>query len=163
MFYENKQQCGHYIGVDLGVPPSQPYFFSIKNTGNLVGYPCIDIDGHYLYTTTGYEVYYKKGSSSNDPFFVGYMSSSTGQADANTEWQGDFPLSHSYFGCRAVGDCNNSAYGIEVKGPSGWNLCCANERQIGPGQPGWPPLWIYTYNDFWSFKTCPTEAYCDSP
>ena len=48
MFYENKQQCGHYIGVDLGVPPSQPYFFSIKNTGNLVGYPCIDIDGFFV-------------------------------------------------------------------------------------------------------------------
>jgi hypothetical protein len=159
MFYENKRPCGQYIGLDIGVPPSQPYFFLIKNTGSLVSYQCIDVHGNYYGMTNGYQVNYKKGSNSNNPFTIGYMQYSTGQADANTEWQGDFPLSHSYFGCRTAGDCHNSAYGIEVKSTSGWNLCCGSERQIGPGQP----LWSYEYEDFWSFKTCPTATTCASP
>jgi hypothetical protein len=159
MNYENKRSCGEYIGLDIGVPPSQPYFFSVKNTGNIVSIPCIDINGNYFGSVQAYEVLYKKGSAGNDPFYTGYMNGATGRADANTEWQGNFPTSLSYFGCRVASDCDDPAYGIEVKSAGGWSLCCASERAIYTG----PPLWIFTYNDFWSFKTCPSLLQCSSP
>ncbi len=156
MYYENMSPCNEYFAISDASPSSQPYFFLIRytNTG-LEQHHCASGLPYW-----GYEFLYKRGSSST-PFFYGVMLTPDGRTDFNTEVHDDEILGVNYFGCSAIGTCNNSAYGLEVFSGSSWNLCCGTPEAIGPtvaGEPGSRNPYRHTYHLAWSFKTCGTSA-----
>jgi len=155
MYYENVDPCGDYYSEPLGVPPSQPYFFVVKYDGSGIQHLDCPDGTPYL----GYMFAFKKGSSANNPFFVGSMNSTMGRADAETEVDSGATQPTTNFGCQDFAQCDNSAYGIETKNSTGWHLCCTNATSKPSSGPDDPP-WRYTYHEYWAFKTCQSQAAC---
>lgn len=153
-FYENVDPCHEYHAESVGFSPNvNAQFFLVKYTGDGLEGPftCPGTQSPNYYA---YKFQLKKGSPNNNPFFYGYMRTLDGRADANTEVHGSPPIPYSYFGCDSAGSCSDADYGVEVYGTSGWNLCCANERSIGPANPAYR----HTYDQYWAFRTFPTSS-----
>jgi hypothetical protein len=150
--YEHVNPCNEYFGqtLDSG-PPSLPYFYLVKYDGEgLKLHECDDAVGHDYY---GYEFIFKKGSATSNPFFTGVMSSNDGRADAVTEIHDTPTMNNRYFGCANAGqNCDDPDYGFEVLANGSWNLCCATPYLWDPDSG---PPHLHTYNNAWSFKTCP--------
>jgi len=146
VFYENVNVCGTYSNDDLGPPPTPNYAYYLSYDGNgQTGFYC---PTHH----TGYIIQYRMGSIGSNPIFNGDLSTSDGLVLAKTEDQGAL-LGTDYYGCQGVELCSNGSYGLHLYTSStgiwsGWT---------GGSVPsnGNPP-YLHTFNNYWSFKTCPS-------
>jgi hypothetical protein len=152
MYYENMDPCGDYHSLDVGAPPSNPYRFVVWYPGG----------GSHLYTCANgapYNAYtfnFRKGGTTAPVFATGWMSTSDGLAQANIEWHGSPTQSTIYFGCSA-GSCGDSDFGVRVLQHNGTDWVDKwSAITIGPSNPPWRR----TFNSYWSFRTCQTQAVC---
>jgi hypothetical protein len=151
MYYENMDPCGDYYVDDLGTSPST-FWGQVRYDGaGLQQFQC----GSGI-PFWGYVFAFKKGSSANAPFVYGVMQTEDGRADANTEWHNTPAAGNTWFGCSTSTQCDNSAWGIQVNGGSGWSNCCQNASSIGPANPPYR----LDFHSYWAFKTCRFASSC---
>ncbi len=149
VYYENVDACGDYYAGDKGVPPAPDYAYYLMWDGasshNIV---CQNGDHQAAYTFE-----YRKGSVGNTPFHYGTLPTSDGMALAKTEIQGAPPINTDYFGCDPNRACGNGSYGLHLFNGTSWlgwtGASTKSEFQ---------PPWLHTYNNYWSFKTCPASC-----
>jgi hypothetical protein len=152
VYAENIDPCGDYHGHLYGVPSSQPLYLNVKSTGD---------PPDLLHCGNGVPYYgslyqYKKGSSSNSPFFYGVMSTDDGQAGWSIETHNNASQPTTYLGCRTTSDCTDSDYGLQIQAQNGnWNTCCSVQPEnYGPSNPPF----MHNFQNWWSMKTCQTQC-----
>jgi hypothetical protein len=148
VFYENYDSCSDYYANDLGAPasPDYPYYISWDGASS---HQIVCNDGSRVGVRT-YE--FRKGSFSNTPFYYGNLPQTSGDIEVLTEVQNGATIGTDYFGCDANKSCGNASYGIHVLNGSTWSTLTSASRSHSD------PPWVHTYNNYWSFATCPVSC-----
>jgi len=96
----------------------------------------------------------RKGSSGGTPFYYGVMSTNYGLVLAKTELQAPSgtTINYAFFGCSSS-SCTDSSYGLRLYDGSSWSLWTASSTSSNANPP-----YLHTYNNYWSFKTCPSTC-----
>ena len=150
VYYENVNPCGDYWAGDKGAPAfvNQAYYINYDGLGSVV------VGCNNGSHRNGYSFLYRKGTFGSAPFFTGYMSGPDNYASAMTETVNNPTINTDYVGCQGPGACSISGFGIHVlTAPSTWNSWTGPATAIHDNPP-----WLHTYNNYWSFKTCPSAC-----
>lgn len=149
MYTEILDVCGDYYPTNWSAPPSPDYpYYLYYNGGGARTILCLNGSKR-----TGYYFDFARGSLGG-VFTQGALDTTTGEIQAATEVNPPGSvIGTDYYGCDASKSCGNQSYGMHLYNGSSWTTWTAASTKL----TGNPPF-VHTYNNYWSFATCPISC-----
>jgi hypothetical protein len=143
IYTENADPCGYGENLEHGVPPTRDYAYYVYYDGVNFAASCSGRE---------YEFEFKAGSINNPPLDYGYMNTSSGPAEINTEIYptNTVTINTDYYGCDTTLTCTNQSWGMNLYNGTWHKFTTSYSAVLFDANPPF----VHTYNKYWSFRTC---------
>jgi len=150
VYVENMDPCGAYLSHDYGAPIASDAFYKLAyNNSGAHNFTCSNGVPFQGYTFSYYQ-------GTTQLLFNGVMTTNNGLAYAKTEVHNGSPITYNFIGCDPGLTCASSSYGLHVASSSlAWSLWDSSKSSTAIH---YNPPFLHTFNNYWSFKTCPVSC-----